>query len=86
MLDGDERLNIKQLNEKVDILARHPLNGRQIRNVINNARHLARFKERVLAYSHICETLDIATEFEEYLTRTRGHTDEEYAKAEGIRG
>ncbi|KAF2183421.1 P-loop containing nucleoside triphosphate hydrolase protein [Zopfia rhizophila CBS 207.26] len=86
MLEGDEKLKHDELKDKLDTLARHPLNGRQIRNVINTARQLARYRKEVLAYVHIDQALEVATEFEEYITRTRWHTDEEYAKAEGIRG
>lgn len=85
LLEDEEKLKIEELKEQVDTLATHELNGRQIRNVINNARHLARYSGRVLAFSHISDALDIATEFEEYITKTRGHSDEEYFKTEGIR-
>ncbi|KAF2195736.1 P-loop containing nucleoside triphosphate hydrolase protein [Zopfia rhizophila CBS 207.26] len=85
MLEGDERVKRDELNGRVDMLARHDLNGRQIRNVINTARQLARYKKEILAYTHIDQALQVAKEFEEYVSRTKGHSDEEFAKAEGLR-
>jgi hypothetical protein len=85
MLEVEEKLKQEELKEKVDILKQYKLNGRQIRNVINPARQLARYKGDVLAYKHIDQALEVANEFEEYVTRTRGHTDEDFAKAEGFR-
>ncbi|KAF2249135.1 P-loop containing nucleoside triphosphate hydrolase protein [Trematosphaeria pertusa] len=85
MLEAEEKVKEEELSDKLNMLAQHKLNGRQIRNVINTARQLARYRKEILAYTHIDQALEVANEFEEYITGTRGHTDEEYAKAEGIR-
>ncbi|KAF2738895.1 P-loop containing nucleoside triphosphate hydrolase protein [Polyplosphaeria fusca] len=85
MLEGEERAKHEELKDKLDVLARHKLNGRQIRNVINTARQLARYRKEILAYTHIHQALEVANEFEDYITRARGHSDEEYAQAEGLR-
>jgi SpoVK/Ycf46/Vps4 family AAA+-type ATPase len=85
MLEVNERLKIEELHDKLAVLAQEDLNGRQIRNIINTARQLARYRNEVLAYTHIDQALEVAKEFEEYITRTRGHTDEEFAKSEGLR-
>jgi len=85
MLGSDEKTRHEELHDKLDILARHEMNGRQIRNVINTARQLARYRKEVLAFSHIDQALEVAQEFERYVTETRGHTDEQYARLEGFR-
>jgi SpoVK/Ycf46/Vps4 family AAA+-type ATPase len=85
MLDSDERTKQDELEDQLKTLSQEAMNGRQIRNVINTARQLARYRMEALAYSHIDQALDVAREFEQYVTATRGHTDEEFAKAEGIR-
>lgn len=85
MLQSDEKTKHRDLENKLGLLARQKMNGRQIRNIINTARQLARFKNEDLSYSHIEQALDVAREFEEYVTATRGHTDEEFAKAERLR-
>jgi len=73
------------MKDKIDILARHELNGRQIRNIINTARQLARFRKTDLGYEHLEIALGVVNEFELYVNRARGHTDEEYAKTQGHR-
>jgi SpoVK/Ycf46/Vps4 family AAA+-type ATPase len=85
MLEGNERVKIDEMNDKLQVLAQENLNGRQIRNVINTARQLAKFKKEVLSYAHIEQALEVAKDFEEYITRTRGHTDEDFARSEGFR-
>ncbi|KAF2020927.1 P-loop containing nucleoside triphosphate hydrolase protein [Aaosphaeria arxii CBS 175.79] len=85
LLQGDEQVKYTEIKDKLDVLARYNLNGRQIRNVFNTARQLARYRKEHLAYSHFDQALEVVNEFEEYLVHTRGHTDEEYAKAQGHR-
>ena len=85
MLGSDEKTKQDELEDQLKTLGREAMNGRQIRNVINTARQLARYRKEALAYSHIYQALEVAREFEQYVTATRGHTDEEFAKAERIR-
>lgn len=85
MLGSDERTNQDELQDQLNTLAQETMNGRQIRNVINTARQLAKYRGEVLAFPHIEQALDVAREFEQYVTATRGHTDEEFANAERIR-
>ena len=85
MLDQDEKLKYQGLKDQLDALARHKLNGRQIRNIINTARQLARYKKESLAYTHVEQALDVVNEFEKYVSDMRGYTDDEYAKSQGHR-
>jgi SpoVK/Ycf46/Vps4 family AAA+-type ATPase len=85
LLEENERSKYDQMKDELNSLARHKLNGRQIRNTINTARQVARFRGTVLAYEHLELALDVVEEFESYVHRMRGHTDEEYAKAQGHR-
>jgi SpoVK/Ycf46/Vps4 family AAA+-type ATPase len=78
-------VNYTQLKEKIDVLARHKLNGRQIRNTMNTARQLASFRKEKLEYSHYDQAIEVTNEFEEYVVRAHGHSDEEWARAQRTR-
>jgi SpoVK/Ycf46/Vps4 family AAA+-type ATPase len=83
--DKNIDMNFEELIRKVPRLARNKLNGRQIRNLVWTAGQLAKFKKERLEYNHFEQVIEIANEFEEYLEKTHGHTDEEYAQAQGTR-
>jgi SpoVK/Ycf46/Vps4 family AAA+-type ATPase len=83
--DDGEHVNYEELKDKLDVLARHKLNGRQIRNTINTARQLARYRKERLAYSHFDQAIDVANEFEEYVVKTHGHDDEEWVRSQRTR-
>lgn len=73
------------LLDHVDKLANHELNGRQIRSTVKSALQVAHFKKERLAYYHFKDIIEVALEFEEYVSKTHGHSDREWAKASGIR-
>ena len=83
--EAGEDMNAEEIRRKLVILARHRLNGRQIRNTINTARQLARFKKEVLRYGHLEKAARVINEFEKYVTDVHGHDDEEYARDQGLR-
>ena len=83
--DDGESINYKELQVKRDILAKHKLNGRQIRNTINTARQVAKYKGEMMSFSHIDQAIEVVNEFEEYVVNTHGHTDDEYARSSGAR-
>ena len=85
LLGDDEQSKYEEMKEKLSLLARDKLNGRQIRNTINTARQLARYRKTDLAYEHLEIALEVVNEFESYVDAMRGHTDEDYAKAQGHR-
>jgi AAA+ superfamily predicted ATPase len=78
-------VNIEQLKDKLDVFAREPLNGRQIRYTVTTARKLAQYKKEMLEYGHFEQAIDIAKEFEEYVMKTHGHSDEEWVRAQRTR-
>ena len=85
MHDRNIDMNAEELKRKVPLLARNKLNGRQIRNLMWTAGQLAKHKKERLEYTHLEQVIEIANEFEEYLEKTHGHTDEENAQAQGTR-
>ncbi|ETS73988.1 hypothetical protein PFICI_13854 [Pestalotiopsis fici W106-1] len=84
LADG-ESISQEELCDKIDVLAKEELNGRQIRNAITTARQLARFRGQPLGFAHLAQTIRIANEFEEYVEKTHGHKAGDYAKAAGMR-
>jgi SpoVK/Ycf46/Vps4 family AAA+-type ATPase len=83
--DGGENANFDDIRKKLPVLSRHALNGRQIRNTVNTARQLARYKKETLRYVHINQALRVVDEFEKYVTEVHGHEDEEYNRELGNR-
>ncbi|KAI4616840.1 hypothetical protein J4E83_006421 [Alternaria metachromatica] len=83
--EAGENINTEEITNKLDILARHKLNGRQIRNTINTARQLALYKKDSLRYAHVDQAVRVVNEFEKYVTDVHGHDDEEYARDQGLR-
>lgn len=77
--------DMSELTKKVPMLAEHNLNGRQIRNTIKTARQLAAYRKKTFEYEHLKAVIDVTNEFESYLRKTKGHSDDEFAAAEGIR-
>jgi SpoVK/Ycf46/Vps4 family AAA+-type ATPase len=84
LADAGEDVAFDEINKKLRVLARHKLNGRQIRNTINTARQLARYKEETLRYKHVDLAIRNVIEFEKYVIDLHGHT-EEYARDLGNR-
>lgn len=83
---SDEDVDYDSISGKVLKLARHKLNGRQIRNTLNTARQLAQFRGQRLEYDHLEQAIKNVVEFETYVTKLHdGQTDEEYAESTGIR-
>lgn len=83
--DEHHGANVGEIERKRNVLARHRLNGRQIRNALKTARQLANFKKEALSYAHLDRTIKVVNEFEEYVEKTHGHTDSEYAMHSGHR-
>jgi SpoVK/Ycf46/Vps4 family AAA+-type ATPase len=83
--DSEESDNIEDIKKKLPTLARHSLNGRQIRNTVNTARQLARYKKESLRYVHVAQSLHVVDEFEQYVLKVHGHGDEEYQRERGNR-
>jgi SpoVK/Ycf46/Vps4 family AAA+-type ATPase len=80
-----EDVDFEELNEKIYVLAKQKLNGRQIRNTISTARQLAQYRAEKLRFVHMNQALQVVDEFEKYVLDVHGHSDEEYARDLGTR-
>ena len=86
MLEEDEEnVNFDEIKYRLDDLAERELNGRQIRNVLTTARQLAIYKNERLDWKHLSQALAVSSDFNEYLKRMQGHTDDQRARDIGLR-
>lgn len=83
--DKSLKIDLKDLRSSAQTLAEHVLNGREIRNAIRTARHLASFRNQTFSTIHLEQTIEIAKEFDEYIKNTKGQTDAELAEAMRVR-
>ena len=80
-------VDFDDLYKHVNDLARHELNGRQIRNAITTARQLALYEEKDLDFNDLQQVIKIALKFDKYTTDMQeGRTDDEVMRSEGVRG
>jgi len=71
-----EKINLMPFTEEdFNILARHELNGRQIKNTVRTAQALAVNKREPLAMSHIKQVLDVQINFERDLKGGTGYQE-----------
>ncbi len=61
--------------EDYNVLARHELNGRQIKNTVRTAQALAVNKGEPLSMSHIRQVLEVQINFERDLKGGTGYQD-----------
>lgn len=86
MLEEDEEdVNFEEIRYKIDQLAKIDINGRQIRNTVTTARQLAMFQACRLDWPHIEQALSVSMEFNEYIQKMQGHTDDQRARDEKLR-
>ncbi|KAI0099849.1 P-loop containing nucleoside triphosphate hydrolase protein [Nemania sp. FL0031] len=86
LLDGkNERFDIQDLKLNVQKLAKHEINGRQIRNAVMIARHLAKFRKQALVYRHVQEAVAAVVKFNEYLQTVKGASDDDFAEYDRLR-
>lgn len=71
-----EKISLMPFTEEdYNVLARHELNGRQIKNTVRTAQALAVNKGEPLAMSHIRQVLEVQTNFERDLKGGTGYQD-----------
>ncbi|KAF4540191.1 AAA family ATPase [Lasiodiplodia theobromae] len=80
-----ERVDLDDLEMNVEKLARIDMNGRQIRNAVTTARHLAKFRKERLVYGHIQDAVETVTDFDKYLDTVRGVLEERWAREDRLR-
>ncbi|KAL9108145.1 MAG: hypothetical protein Q9187_008334, partial [Circinaria calcarea] len=82
----EDKVNIEDLRQHIDELAKHNMNGRQIRNALTTARQLALYKKVKMDYSHLKHVINVAGKFDRYLLQVKeGTTDDQWAREEGVR-
>ncbi|KAF5597742.1 aaa family atpase [Fusarium subglutinans] len=71
-------VDIRSMRDRLDDLAKAPLNGREIRNMISTARQLAVFRKEKLGYQHLDTVMAEAKKFGEYIKRLhKGYTSDQ---------
>lgn len=81
-----ELADVEDLERHLAKLARIDINGRQIRNVITMARHLAKFKGEITRYEHVQTAVESLQEFNKYLKAVKGGvSDDEIARESQLR-
>ncbi|KAE8442756.1 hypothetical protein EG329_002896 [Mollisiaceae sp. DMI_Dod_QoI] len=80
-----EKVDIDDLEMNIGHLAAIEINGRQIRNVVTTARHLAKFRKERLVYRHVQHAIATVTKFDEYLLEVKGISDDRWAREDRIR-
>lgn len=86
MLEEDEEnVNFDELNFHLGDLAAKELNGRQIRNTLTTARQLAIHRNERLDWEHLEQALAVSSDFNAYLLRVQGHSDDQRARDTGLR-
>jgi AAA+ superfamily predicted ATPase len=76
---------IEELEERIEDLSEHEMNGREIRNAIQTATLLAQFKEERLRHDHLTGVIAVSEEFKKYLRDRFDHDDEELVRQRQIR-
>ncbi|KAL2682746.1 hypothetical protein Neosp_007201 [[Neocosmospora] mangrovei] len=80
-----DRVDMEDLRMNLPKLARVEINGREIRNIITMARHLAKFRKETLRYQHMRDALRSSQKFSEYLNQVKGVSDDDWARADKLR-
>jgi SpoVK/Ycf46/Vps4 family AAA+-type ATPase len=84
--EGKERIDAWAILASIGDLARHEINGRQIRNAITTARQLALFKKERLSVKHLEHAIEVSRKFDKYLDEVHDQVkDDEMARQEGVR-
>ncbi|KAK0512987.1 hypothetical protein JMJ35_005004 [Cladonia borealis] len=82
----ETRIDFDDLHKHVNDLAKHELNGRQIRNAITTARQLALYEEKDLDFNDLQQVIKVALKFDKYTTEMQdGRTDDEIMRSDGVR-
>ncbi|KAJ4174860.1 hypothetical protein NW754_005281 [Fusarium falciforme] len=80
-----DRIDMEDLQMNLCKLAQFDINGREIRNIITMARHLAKFRGQMLRYKHMQDALESAQKFSKYLNNVKGVSDDDWARADKLR-
>ena len=78
--DTEEGENVEAIKDRLDELAKHNLNGREIRNALSTARQLASHGGEKMKWEHLELAIKTANDFGSYLRDVHGHSDREWAR------
>ncbi|PMD29661.1 hypothetical protein L207DRAFT_474815 [Hyaloscypha variabilis F] len=78
--DTEEGENVGEIKDRLDELAKHNLNGREIRNALSTARQLASHGGEKMNWEHLELAIKTANDFGSYLRDVHGHSDREWAR------
>ncbi|KAF2178654.1 P-loop containing nucleoside triphosphate hydrolase protein [Zopfia rhizophila CBS 207.26] len=80
-LEGtEEGENVDDIRDRLDELANHKLNGREIRNALSTARQLASHECKKMGWEHLELAIKTANDFGKYLRDFHGHSDRDWAR------
>lgn len=80
-LEGtEEGENVDDIRYRLDELANHKLNGREIRNALSTARQLASHECKKMGWEHLELAIKTANDFGKYLRDCHGHSDRDWAR------
>ena len=83
---GEDMIDFDDLKDHLEELAKHKMNGRQIRNAITTTRQYTQWKKAVLTYAHLKDVIEISGRFDLYLDKLNGgYTQDQLAEDEGLR-
>lgn len=85
MEEQNEEIDMDDFESRLTELAAEEMNGRQIRNCLQTAQQLSRFKGVPLNWSSLSTALKTASDFQRYLNNIHGHNDETWAREERLR-
>ncbi|GAB1316432.1 hypothetical protein MFIFM68171_06642 [Madurella fahalii] len=80
-----DRIDHEDLEMNLHKLAKVEMNGREIRNTITTARHLAKFRKEILRYKHMQDAVKSVQRFNQYLEEVKGVSDDDWARADRLR-
>ncbi len=89
---NEDGIDLVELKDNIEELAKHKLNGREIRDVITTARQYARWERQQpnrqhiqLDYKMVKEVIETAGEFDKYVEKLNGgYTYEQIAQEDGF--
>ena len=76
----DEGANVEDIKTRLDELAVHKLNGREIRNAVSTARQLASYEGEKMRWGHLELAIKTANNFGTYLREVHGHSDRDWTR------
>jgi hypothetical protein len=76
----DEGDNVERIRDRLDELAKHNINGREIRNALSTARQLVSYGGVKMDWEHLQLAIKTANDFGSYLKDVHGHSDREWAR------